>query len=226
MSSLGPYNTGSGTSNSGTPGMRYGHRMAMLPDGRVLIAGGLWRGADMVDYAMEDCEIFDPVGNTMTVGTSMNAPRGRFGLVDIGNGKFLAAGGLYYQAPNSIPAYYISTSDAEIFDATTNTWTSVAPLPHGMYDFAVASPAAGRVLIFDGFDVEGTEAGDILLYDDIFNTWTSVGTLVTSRSFPFSNGAHVAVDVGGQDFFLCGGAHFDETTGQTSFLTTGERFKY
>lgn len=225
MLGMGPYNTGTG---SFSPGMRYGHRMSLLADGRVLIAGGLWHGPDLIDYAMTACDIYDPISNTMTVAAPMAAPRGRFGFVDIGGDKFLAIGGLSYQAPSPpmTSATYLSTADVEVYDAVTNTWLLAAPLPRGIYDFAVSSPDPNRALIFDGFDVGGAGDGNILLFDKYLNSWTSVGTLVTSRSFPYANGAAMAVDVGGKDFFLCGGVHYDETTGQTNLLYTGERFKY
>ncbi len=223
MLSVGPYNTVE-------PGKRYGHRMALLPDGRVLIAGGLWHGPELGDYGMTGCDIYDPVSNTISAGAPMNTPRGRFGLVDIGGGKIMAMGGLWYQENDPLnPAaspLFASTADAEVYDAVTNVWTKVAQLPRGMYDFAVASPDPNRVLLFDGYDLVGTEAGDILLYDGIFNTWTLVGNLVTSRSFPFSTCESMVVDVGSKDFFLCGGVHYNETTKQTTLLTTGERFKY
>lgn len=223
MLSVGPYNTVE-------PGKRYGHRMALLPDGRVLIAGGLWHGPEMGDYGMTGCDIYDPVGNTISAAAPMNTPRGRFGLVDIGGGKIMAMGGLWYQEkdplnPSASPLF-ASTADAEVYDAATNVWTKVAQLPRGMYDFAVATPDPNRVLLFDGYDLAGTEAGDILLYDGIFNTWTLVGNLVTSRSFPFSTCESMVVDIGGKDFFLCGGVHYNETTKETTILTTGERFKY
>lgn len=225
MLSMGPYNTGTGSFSAG---MRYGHRMTLLPDSRVLIVGGLWHGPDLIDYAMTGCDIYDPVSNTMSAAAPMTTPRGRFGLVNIGGGKFLAMGGLAYQtpAPPATTAYYLSTADVEVYDAVTNTWTTVTSLPRGMYDFAVSSPDAGRALVFDGFDVAGTESGEILLYDFNFNIWTQVGNLVRSRSFPLSNGSDMVADVGGKDYFLCGGVHFDESTLQTSILTTGERFKY
>ncbi len=227
MLSLGPYNT----SSIGVPGQRWGHRMALLSDGRVLIVGGFWRGPDLQAYAMTGCDIYDPATNMMTAGPSMNTPRAQFGLVDIGGGKIMAMGGLWYQQVDPLnplnPTYYASTADVEVYDAATNAWTTVAPLPYGMYDFAVVSPDPGRALIFDGFNISsGTDAGDVILYDGIFNTWTQVGTLVTSRSFPLSNGAALVTDVGGKDYFLCGGTHLDVTTGQTTLMYSGERFKY
>lgn len=225
MLSLGPYNSGS---YPFAAGMRYGHRMSLLADGRVLIAGGMWHGPDMVDYAMDACEIYDPASNAISMAAPMTAPRSRFGMVDLGGGKIAALGGLFYQAPSPpmTSATYVSTSDVEIYDAATNTWSPAAQLPRGMYDFAYASPAANRVVVFDGYDVTGTDAGDILLYDGVFNTWSLVGSLVKSRSFPFSNGAGMVTDVGGKDYFLCGGVHLDEAAGQSTILSSGERFKY
>ncbi|MBI4179997.1 hypothetical protein HY522_11315 [bacterium] len=207
---------------------RYGHKMALLADGRVFIAGGMINGPDLIDIAVPDCEIYDPALGTVASAAPMVASRSRFGFVDIGGNRFQASGGLSYQRP-SPPAstpFFISTADVEIYDASTNVWTSAAPLPRSMYDFAVVSPGYDRVLIFDGFDVQGTDAGDILLYDNVLNNWTLVGSLVNSRSFPFSNGADMVTDVGGKDYFLCGGAHFSSSTGVTTYLYTGERFKY
>lgn len=247
MLALGPFNTGSGTF---FPGMRYGHRMALLPNSKVLIVGGLWHGPELIDFAMKDCEIYDPISNTISPAAPMNHARGRFGLVDIG-GKILAIGGLVSQEFNQ---FFVTTSDIEVYDPVVNNWTVVASLPEpGRYDLAVSSPRPGLALIFGGtfastFRPTGTvgefffnalhviASNEILLFHEILNSVTLVGGLGQSRSFPFSSSTSLVVDVAGgigaNDFFLCGGigdpsaTTFTTSLRANTILDSAERFGF
>jgi hypothetical protein len=88
-------------------------RLAMLPDGRVLAAGGFdW---EATDHEQTASEIFDPATNHWTPTAPMNTPHSSFALTTMSDGSILAAGGFFYW----------NEPKAEIFDPTTGQWWSV-----------------------------------------------------------------------------------------------------
>jgi len=70
------------------------HRGLLLPDGRLLICGGI-----AGDYnagtlrTLASCETFDPTSGRWTNGPRLNEARTMFGLVELADGALLAAGG-------------------------------------------------------------------------------------------------------------------------------------
>jgi hypothetical protein len=92
---------------------RFAAGAAPLPDGRVLVAGGLVPGSGAVASA----EVFNPSTNTFSsagIG-SMTIPREAFGMAPTGDGRVLAAGGDNSATPN--------IQSAEVF-AVPNTFTT------------------------------------------------------------------------------------------------------
>ncbi len=234
------------------PGQRWGHRMVILPDGRVLIAGGFWRGPEVASIAMTGCDIYDPITNSISAAAPMNQGRARFGLVDIG-GRILAISGLYTEA-EAFPGatYFGTTNKVELYDPQLNHWDIVRPMaPPGLFDFSVISPDTDLALVFGGATDTNFSAGsndpgiffidrqylvataDVSAYHNVFNTWNVVGELQMRRSFPFSNGSALVVDVGFGDFFLCGGIaapdQFSRTPSSLEYgivLDSAERFNF
>ena len=118
---------------------RYRHTATLLPNGKVLVAGGV-NNADVVRPA----EVYDPALGTWT-------PTGRLadGRVDhtatlLPNGKVLVAGG---QSGDDL-------ASAELYDPTSGTWTSTGSLatarlrhtatllPNGKVSLRAVLPAA------------------------------------------------------------------------------------
>ena len=70
-----------------TPGWSLGFGATVLPDGKVLIAGG------EADQPLSTIEIFDPSSKAFTAAPSMTVPRSKHAAVDLADGKILLAGG-------------------------------------------------------------------------------------------------------------------------------------
>ncbi len=146
---------------------RIGHTATLLPDGRVLIAGGV--DADYLDSA----ELYDPVANTFsTVPSPMTAARSWHTATLLQDGKVLIAGG----------------ATAELYDpaavapATSFTATGALVTPRDFHT-AVRLPS-GQVLIVGGYSFEGQ--GQALqhaeLYDPVSGRFTSTGGMYTARN--------------------------------------------
>ena len=130
----------------------------MLPNGKVLVAGGY----DNSGY-LSSAELYDPATGTWTTTGSLNTGA----LCSHGDvaaqWKVLVAGGL-----NGNPL-----SSAELYDPATGTWTTTGALnralwPHG--DVAAQRQGAGRGGLhrLSGYLTSSAE-----LYDPASGTWTT-----------------------------------------------------
>jgi len=72
--------------------VRAAHTATLLPDRRVLIAGG-FREEGTSEIAIASAEIFDPITKSFTPTSDMNAPRDGHTATLLPNGKVLIAGG-------------------------------------------------------------------------------------------------------------------------------------
>ena len=72
---------------------RYNHSVTLLPNGKVLVAGGITYSNGIYDV-LSTAELFDPAAGTCTIGTNlMGAPRANHTATLLPNGKVLVAGG-------------------------------------------------------------------------------------------------------------------------------------
>ena len=120
---------------------RYVHSAVLLPDGRVLVAGG-WYATSSSDPSHETVEIYDPAANKWSTTGSMIQARAEFGMVNLADGRVLAAGGID-------PAYKV-TAASELYDPATGTWHATGRLAVGAMGSAVQPLRDGRVLIVGG----------------------------------------------------------------------------
>jgi len=151
---------------------RYGHTSTLLPNGKVLIAGG-W-------YADQHAELYDATTGTFSVTGTMNGGHrnGHFAVL-LPNGKVLVGGG---QWPGT--AY---SSTVELYDPATGLWT----LTGSMNQNRGNGPAAtllpnGKVLVAGGTGDYPTfphQRSNVSaeLYDPATGVWTTTGNMATGR---------------------------------------------
>jgi Kelch motif len=140
----------------------------LLPDGRVLVAGGNTTGGRS---ALNSAEIYDPSTGTWTPAPSLAVARFRHSATLLLDGRVLVVAGL-----NSSLQVLRS---AELYDPATNTWTSTADLRNGRATFTATLLATGKVLVAGG---EGGPVKSSELFNPVSATWTFSGSLVTARS--------------------------------------------
>lgn len=138
--------------------------------GRVLVCGGDVRNIPgWPNHA--SCELFDPVTETWTLAASMSAARAEFKMVQMSDGRILAAGGALAGSPS-----------AEIYDPETGTWTTVAPMISGNRSRHTATLLRdGRVLVLGGFATSGVVLSSAELYHPTCNLWTDENQMITPR---------------------------------------------
>ncbi len=128
---------------------RVGHGMNLLPDGRVLISGGLTYTNIIiikVPAFTNTCEIYNPKTNRISKTTSMATARSLFTAETLADGRILVAGGV----GGSITKKGTPLSQAEIFDAKTGKWTQVGLLSTARGLAASARLRDGRVVLLGG----------------------------------------------------------------------------
>jgi hypothetical protein len=134
--------TWSSTGNLNTA--RIGHKATLLPNGKVLVVGGLVHcGEDFCSFT-NSAELYDPATGTWSYTNSLHTERSGHTATLLQNGKVLAAGG-FSNCANWRSGCSILNS-AELYDPATGKWSITAYLNRGSY-----APATlltnGRVLV-------------------------------------------------------------------------------
>jgi hypothetical protein len=145
------------------------HTMTLLPDGKVLVAGGL--GAD--GGLLASAELYDPATGTWSPTASMGLGRGYHTATLLPNGKVLVAGAA---GPEWSPS-----ASAELYDPATGTWSPTGSmLKPRRYHSANLLPN-GKVLVAGGYH----EYTGILyaseLYDPATGKWSDTWAMNVDR---------------------------------------------
>jgi hypothetical protein len=146
----------------------------VVGDGRVLVAGGLNRGAPLADG-----EVYDPAAGTWTpVADTLSEPRVAAQAAPLPGGRALIAGGA------SVSLTPLAST--AVYDPATNRFTPAAPL-HVAHDLAVAAPLpGGRVLVAGGGSGAVGDNGTPVIsgaeiYDPASDTWSAAAQLSMPR---------------------------------------------
>ena len=141
---------------------RLGHIATLLPDGRVLVAGGQDDNGTM----LKSTEIYDPTQDRWISAAPMAAAR--FGLVAslMPDGDVLVAGGLG-EEPNALN---LALTSAEIYDPRTNLWVSIASMAEFHAPDTATALQNGTVLVVGAIGASRPE-----LYDPAGDRWLVTG---------------------------------------------------
>ena len=174
---LPPSQTWTQMSNS-VPG-DYSQMSLLLPNGDLMVHGaiGLSSGASSNWYLVTPDSTGNYQNGTWTKIASMNQKRLYFGADVLPNGNVFVVGGEYasdgtYAGQNGVTL----SNSAEIYNPTTNVWTSVAsdPQPY-VGDEPTAVLPNGNVLVGNIFN-NGTE-----IYNPTTNTWSAGGAKIRAN---------------------------------------------
>jgi hypothetical protein len=202
-----------GTGDTTVP--RFSHTATLLPNGRVLIAGGMARNG----IAEPTAEIYDPRTGQFAPAGKLASPRGWGATATLlPNGKVLLAGG----ASGSWCDASCFLATAELYDPSTNTFTPTG----GMTTQRAAASAVllrnGDVLILGG---QGPAGAAPLASAELYHP--STGTFSITGSMNAAKVAPAALLENGKVLIVGGSADaelYDPATGRfatTGSLTTG-----
>jgi len=152
-------NTGSLVRGSEMLAPRSGHSATLLPDGRVLIAGGMRRNQDFYRSA----ELYDPASGKFQSTGEMHVARVGHAAALLRSGKVLIAGGW---------VGHDVTDEAELYDPATGKFTVIAPMTTKRGHLAMTLLRDGNVLVTGGAGENDDGPGSSLVAADIFDAAT------------------------------------------------------
>jgi Galactose oxidase, central domain len=129
--------TGTFTATGDMTTPRSGHTATLLPNGEVLIVGGLTCNSS--DCLLASAELYDPSTGMFTATGSMTTVRGGYTATLLNNGKVLIAGGSNRKA--------FSLASAELYDPSTGTFTATGDMTMPRSGHTATLLPNGNVLI-------------------------------------------------------------------------------
>ena len=141
------------------------HTATLLPDGRVLVAGG------MGNYTghLRSAELYDPAAGTFTATGAMNQPRVGHSATLLPDGRVLMVGS--YGAPAS----------AELYDPPAGLFTATGSMVEGRINPTAVLLASGKVLVVGGENSQYRPMLSAELYDPATGTFSATGSMATGR---------------------------------------------
>lgn len=144
--------------------VRAGHTATLLPNGRVLLAGG-WNGSRQLTTA----EVYDPATRTFRAAGSLAQARGGHTATLLRDGRVLLVGGDG------------GARTAEVYDPRTGRFTATAAMAAGRQGHTAALLADGRVLVAGGSAGRGAVHATAEVFDPRTGRWARTGEMATAR---------------------------------------------
>ena len=195
------------------------HTATLLPDGKVLVYGGISFNTVCVPLnchpntfvPLYSAELYDPGAGAWAPTDDAFYERVYHTATLLSNGRVLVAGGTrkFEDRDNT------SLNASELYDPTAGTWYATGPLQVARYRHTATLLPNGKVLVVGGSVLTPTQ-DDYLrsaeLYDPVTQVWTPTGDLNTGRY------GHTATLLPSGKVLVVGGA------GSTGYLNSAELY--
>jgi WD40 repeat protein len=147
---------------------RSGHTSTLLPNGKVLVAGGRSTSLPMPAAA----ELYDPATGTWSTTGSLATPRQDHTATLLSNGKVLITGGVGFGG---------LLASAELYDPAAGTWSAAGSIGTARIGHSATLLLNGKLLVAGGSNGAGIAYASVMLYDPATGTWSASASLATPR---------------------------------------------
>lgn len=148
---------------------RWAATETLLPDGKVLIAGGTLGGD----------ELYDPDTGQFTSTGSMTSRYGARATL-LPNGMVLVTGGMFPNFDDIGDWDWAVSASAELYDPVTGGWTPTGSMTVARTNHSATLLPNGKVLVAAGANLAGKWASSEL-YDPATGLWTTTGSMARAR---------------------------------------------
>jgi WD40 repeat protein len=171
---------------------RWDHTATLLPDGMVLVAGGVGEHVT----ALTSAELYDPAGGSWTATGSLATGRQSHTATLLPNGMMLVAGGSDHE---------VSLTSAELYDPASGLWSLTGSMAAARESHTATLLPNGQVLVAGGeFDRCCNALAGAELYDPATGTWTATASLAQARR------SHTATLLPDGQVLVAGGIKLDD----------------
>jgi uncharacterized repeat protein (TIGR01451 family) len=169
---------------------RSGHTATLLPNGKVLVAGG----SDSNFSSITSAELYDPVTHTWSATLPSQVGHSGHTATLLTSGKVLVAGG--------------SSNIGELYDPSTKTWSYTGLLINGnRKDHTATLLPNGKVLLAGGSNTNGNTLKSVEIFNPVTGSWVSASDMLFARF------AHRATLLPNGTVLVSGGANFTSQSG-------------
>jgi hypothetical protein len=169
--------TGTFTPTGNMTTARVGHTATLLPDGKVLIAGGETPGCCGPSSYFSSAELYDPSTGSFTATGNMTTARVGHTAILLPDGKVLIAGGSFV-ADTPQGRATIRLASAELYDPATGTFSTTGNMARADIGPAAILLNDGKVLI--AHSTPSPAAAE--LYDPVTGTFSGTGNQLSKLS--------------------------------------------
>ena len=169
--------TGSSSLTGTMTSSREMHTATLLPDGRVLINGGVSNDGGVLDTA----EIYDPATGLFSAAGHMTSTRYGHMAAALGDGDVLVAGG-FDDAGSTL-------ASAEVFVAASGKFVKIASMPRDRFFVGATVLTSNTILIAGGYTQCQSSAASVcerpirsaLIFDHTSDTFRSISSMKSAR---------------------------------------------
>ncbi len=185
------------------PGALMQFTASRLPDGRVLVAGGV----DGLDNALTRAEIYDPASDSWAATDSLHERRFLHTATVLADGRVLVVGGLTDDDQG------IMATTAEMYDPSSGTWRTVEGSIQRRLHTATLLPD-DRVIVIGGYVTRQrpdyyydiASLADSRIFDARTGTWDA------GPDLPVGRDSHTATLINASTLLVTGGSHWEGNT--------------
>jgi WD40 repeat protein len=147
------------------------HISALLPDGKVLVAGGTHKDGDWPEEVLAAAELYDPINKTVSPAGRMISRRYFAAVTVLANSTLLITGGLGENG-HALDA-------AEVYHH--GTFVSIGRMTTPRRGHTATLLRSGKVLIAGGDDHQGRRLSSAELFDPSTATFSPTGGMIIAR---------------------------------------------